>query len=116
VIVQYADFRHPSFPNVPTILEQADSGDAKAVFKFLVSPATVGRAYAAPPGVPAGTLQVLRNAFQEMVNDPAFRADAEKRGADLLPMSGEELETYVADVVRTPAHIVRKTNEVIAPR
>src|SRR5215813_9148930 len=116
VIVQYADFRHPSFPNVPTILEQADNDDAKAVFKFLVSLATVGRAYAAPPGVPAGTLQVLRNAFQAMINDPAFRADAEKRGADLLPMSGEELTAYVTDVVRTPPDIIRKANEAIAAR
>jgi tripartite-type tricarboxylate transporter receptor subunit TctC len=116
VIVQYADFRHPLFPNVPTILEHADTEDTKAVFKFLVSLATVGRAYAAPPGVPAGTVQVLRNAFQAMIEDPAFRADAEKRGADLLPMPGEELAAHVAGTVRTPAHVVRMANEVIAPR
>jgi tripartite-type tricarboxylate transporter receptor subunit TctC len=116
VIVQYADFRHPTFPDLPTIIERAERDDAKAVFKFLVSLATVGRAYAAPPGVPAGTVQVLRDAFQAMINDPAFRADAEKRGADLLPMSGQELAAYVGDIVRTPAHIVRMTNEVIASR
>jgi len=116
VVVQYADFRHPLFPNVPTILEHADTDDTKAVFKFLVSLATLGRAYAAPPGVPAGTVQVLRNAFQAMIEDPAFRADAEKRGADLLPMPGAELATHVADTVRTPPEIVRKASEAIAPR
>ena len=116
IIVQYADFRHPIFPNVPTIIEHAEQHDARAVFKFLVSLAAVGRAYAAPPGVPAGTVQVLRNAFQAMIEDPAFRADADKRGADLLPMSGAELAIHVADTVRTPAHIVRMANEVIAPR
>ena len=51
-----------------------------------------------------------------MVNDPAFKADAEKRGADLLPMSGEELAAYIAGIVATPPDIIRKTNEVIAAR
>src|SRR5262245_46845604 len=116
VIVQYADFQHPLFPNVPTIMESVETEEAKGVFKFLVSLAAVGRAYAAPPGVPAERVAILRKAFQEMVDDPAFRADAEKRGADLLPMSGEELAAHVADIVRTPPDIVRKTKEVIAAR
>jgi tripartite-type tricarboxylate transporter receptor subunit TctC len=84
------------------------------MFKLLVSVSTLGRAYAAPPGVPADTVAILRKAFQAMVNDPAFRADAEKRGADLLPMPGEELAGYINGIVATPPDIVRKTNEVIA--
>jgi len=116
VIVQYADFRHPLFPDVPTIMEFAETEQAKGVFKFLVSLSSVGRGYAAPPGVPAERVAILRKAFQEMVDDPAFRADAEKRGADLLPMSGEALAAHVADIVRTPPDIVRKTKEVIAAR
>src|SRR5262249_47926069 len=115
-VVQYADFRHPLFPNVPTILEHADTDDTKAVFKFLVSLATVGRAYVAPPGVPADTVQVLRNAFQAMIDDPAFRADAEKRGADLCPMRGAELAAHIADAVGPRGEMVRKASEVIAPR
>ena len=116
VIVQYADFRHPAFPDVPTIMEFAAAEDAKAVFKFLVSLATVGRAYAAPPGVPTERIEILRKAFDAMIKDPAFLADAEKRGADLLPMSGEDLAAYVANILRTPPEIIKKTNEVIAAR
>jgi tripartite-type tricarboxylate transporter receptor subunit TctC len=116
IIVQYADFRHPMFANVPTIMEFAEAEDTKAVFQFLVSLATVGRAYVAPPGVPAERVAILRRAFDAMVKDPAFLADAEKRGADLMPMSGEELAAYVAGILRTPPDIVRKTNDVIAAR
>jgi tripartite-type tricarboxylate transporter receptor subunit TctC len=116
IVVQYADFRHPEFPDVPAIVELAENQEAKEVFKFLVSYSTIGRAYAAPPGVPATTVDILRKAFTAMINDPAFRADAEKRGADLLPMPGEELAAYVAGIVRTPSDIIRKTNEVIAAK
>jgi tripartite-type tricarboxylate transporter receptor subunit TctC len=113
ILVQYADFRHPAFPDVPTVVEFAESPNAKAVFKFLVSLSTVGRAYAAAPGVPPATLDILRKAFRSMVNDPAFKADAEKRGADLLPMSGAELAAYISDIVRTPPDVIKKTIEVI---
>jgi tripartite-type tricarboxylate transporter receptor subunit TctC len=113
VVVQYADFRHPTLPNVPTIVEVAESREAKDVFKFLVSLATVGRSLAAPPGLPVEAIAILRSAFQAMVNDPAFKADAEKRGADILAMPGEELAAFINGVVMTPPAIVRKSKEAI---
>ena len=113
VVVQYSDFRHPMLPDVPTIVELAESREAKDVFKFLVSLSTVGRSYAAPPGVPPETVAMLRGAYTAMINDPAFRADAEKRGADLLPMPGEVLAAYIKGIVATPSATIRKTNEVI---
>jgi len=116
VVVQYADFRHPMLSDIPTIVELAESPEARDVFKFLVSLSTVGRSYAAPPGVPSETVAILRKAFQAMVNDPAFRADAEKRGADIFPMSGEELAAYIRGIVATPPGIIRKTNDVIGAK
>lgn len=113
VVVQYADFRHPTLPHVPTIVELADSREAKDVFKFLVSLSTVGRALAAPPDVPADTVAILRNAFQAMVDDPVFNADAQQRGADILPMSGKELGVFINNVVETPALVIKKTKEAI---
>ena len=116
VVVQYADFRHPTLPDVPAVTELTDNDEAKAVFRFLVSLSTVGRSYAVPPGVPVETVAMLRKAVQAMLNDPAFKADAEKRGADLLPMSGEELAAYVSRIVATSPAVVKKTNAVIAAR
>jgi tripartite-type tricarboxylate transporter receptor subunit TctC len=113
IVVQYGDFRHPMFPDIPTIVELAETHVAKGVFKFLVSASTVGRAFAAPPDVPAERVAILRNAFNAMVNDPEFQADAKKRGADLLPMPGEELADYIKNIVTTPPTVLQKTKEVI---
>ena len=113
VVVQYGDFRHPIFRDIPTIVELADTPVAKGVFKFLVSASTVGRAFAAPPDVPAERVAILRNAFNAMVNDPEFKADADKRGADLLAMPGEELADYIKSIVATPPTVLQKTKEVI---
>jgi len=116
IVVQYSDFRHPSLPDVPAFVELAKTPEARGVFKLLASVATVGRSYGLPPGVPAETVDVLRKAFEAMINDSAFKADAAKRGADLMPMSGEALAAYIKDIVATPPEILRRTREVIGAK
>lgn len=113
VLVQYAETRHPLFPNVPTIVELAEKPDQKALFKFLVSLSTFGRSLVAPPDLPKERTEQLRKAFEEMLKDPAFLADAEKMGADLIPMKGEELAVYMASVLKTPPEIVAAANKLI---
>jgi tripartite-type tricarboxylate transporter receptor subunit TctC len=81
-----------------------------------VSVSTPGRAYLAPPGVPVETVAILRKAIQTMFNDPAVKADADKRGADLLLMSGEDMSVYIKQILSTPRSIVEKTNEVVRQR
>jgi tripartite-type tricarboxylate transporter receptor subunit TctC len=114
VMVQYSDFRHPTLPDTPAVVELGKTQEARDIFKLLVSLSTVGRSFGAPPGVPPETLSILRKAFTDMINDPAFRADAEKRGADIDPTSGEELAAHVRTVVSTPPDIIRKTRELIS--
>jgi tripartite-type tricarboxylate transporter receptor subunit TctC len=116
VVVQYSDFRHPALPDAPAVVELAKTQESRDVFRLLVSLSTVGRSFGAPPGVPAETLAILRKAFTAMISDPEFRADAEKRGADVDPMPGEELAAYIRGVVATPPAIVRKAGEVIGTK
>ena len=44
-----------------------------------------GRPLAAPPGVPADRLDVLRRAFDETIKDPEFLAEAEKGQMEIEP-------------------------------
>lgn len=83
VDVQYSDTRHPLFLDAPTIVELAEKPEHKALFKFLVSLSTFGRSLVAPPEVPQEQAALLRKAFEEMLRDAAFLADAEK-GAQIL--------------------------------
>ncbi|MFM2130270.1 MAG: hypothetical protein RL477_1816, partial [Pseudomonadota bacterium] len=78
LLVQYTTERHPDIANVPTIVELAGTEEARAVFRLLVSGADIGRALVAPPALPAGRVATLRGAFDAMVKDAAFRAEAEK--------------------------------------
>lgn len=116
VIVQYADFRHHALPNVPSVVEAAEAPEAKAVLRFLVSLATLGRSYAAPPGVSAEVTALLRRGFHAMIADPVFKAEADKLGADVVPLDGDGLLAHVKEIAATPPDVLQRTNAAVAQK
>jgi tripartite-type tricarboxylate transporter receptor subunit TctC len=73
----------------------------------------MGRPLYAPPGVPAARVVALRKAFDEIMTDPEFLADAKKSNVDLRPMSGKDLQALATEVVRTPPEIVAKLQAML---
>ncbi|MDB5532179.1 MAG: hypothetical protein JWO28_494 [Hyphomicrobiales bacterium] len=116
VVVQYADFRHPLFPDVPSVVELAQDGDAKEILTFLASISTIGRGFAAPPDTNEQAMAILKKAFADMIADKAFLADADKRGAEILPMWGDELSAYVKRIVATRPEIVSRASAIVEGR
>ena len=47
------------------------------------------------------------------MKDPEFLADAEKRGFDINPVSGEELQKIVVDIVGTPRAVADRLQSII---
>ena len=108
VLVQYAQDRHPAFPDVPTMTEFGTTDQNKHILALFGSTAEIGRSLVAPPGVPEDKLDVLRKAFASMVNDPAFKEELEKRNMEFGPMSGEELQKRVAQTVEVPQDVAKR--------
>jgi hypothetical protein len=50
-----------------------------------------------------------------MVKDTAFLDEAKKLGLEINPVSGEELQKIVADIVDTPKQVADRLNEIITP-
>ncbi|MDF2116353.1 tripartite tricarboxylate transporter substrate-binding protein [Roseiarcaceae bacterium H3SJ34-1] len=113
VVVQYADFRHPLFPDVPSVVELARDNDAREILTFLSSLSTIGRGFAAPPDTNEQAMDILKKAFADMIADKSFLADADKRGAEILPMWGDELSAYVKRIVATRPEIVSRASAIV---
>lgn len=113
VVVQYADFRHPLFPDVPSVVELAKDDDAKEILTFLASISTIGRGFAAPPDTNEQAMAILKKAFADMIADKSFLADADKRGAEILPMWGDEVSAYVKRIVATRPEIVNRASAIV---
>jgi tripartite-type tricarboxylate transporter receptor subunit TctC len=110
-LVQYAGKRHPGFPDVPTILELAQTDQQKSVALFFTSAVTIGRAFMAPPGVPKEQLTQLRAGFEAMVRDPKLMDDVTKTGIEFDPLAGDALQSFVEGAVFDPA-VIKMAREI----
>jgi tripartite-type tricarboxylate transporter receptor subunit TctC len=98
--------RNADLPDVPLIQELVGDDKTGAVFRFLAGGDSIGRALFGAPGMPDDRVAALRTAFDKMVKDPAFIADAKKRHAPLQPKPGAQLDPYVDAVLKTPPEVV----------
>ncbi|HET7681666.1 MAG TPA: hypothetical protein VFK79_16200 [Xanthobacteraceae bacterium] len=113
IIVQIGLTKAPDLPDVPLMMDLAKNPEDKAVLKLLSASTTIGRPLFTSPGVPEERVKALRAAFDATMKDPEFLADAEKRGFDINPVSGEELQKIVADIVATPKPIADRLQSII---
>lgn len=81
--------------DVPTAFEILDKTNnperATAILEVWDSLNAVGRPLAVPPGVPEERLDFLQEAFDKVMADERFKAEAKQSERDLLYASGEEM-------------------------
>jgi tripartite-type tricarboxylate transporter receptor subunit TctC len=105
-VIQGGLKRNAELAQVPLMQELVDDPKAKQVLEFASAGASIGRALIAPPGVPADRLAVLREAFDKVVKDPEFIAAAEKRGAEIDPTPGAEVDKFRDQILNTPKELI----------
>jgi hypothetical protein len=104
---------HPELANVPLIGSLARTEEGRRIFEFQNSDAGIGWSVVSPPNVPPDRVAVLRRAFDAMVVDPEFRAEAEKRGLDITPAAGEALEAIVSRTIDTPTEALVTLKKIL---
>ena len=108
--------RIPAYPDIPAVMEFAKTDTEKAFMKIFSLTADIGRALATTPGVPGDRLAALREAFDKMMADSEFQADARKTGLDLDPLGADELAALVREAMNMPPALrdqVRKFNDEV---
>jgi tripartite-type tricarboxylate transporter receptor subunit TctC len=114
VLVQMSLSKHPDLPDVPLIMDFAKTKEQRQIFKMIFARQTMGRPYAAPPGVPADRLAALRKAFMDTMTDENFLNTAEQNKFEINPVDGEKLEALVKRVYQTPPEVVKKAAAAVA--
>jgi tripartite-type tricarboxylate transporter receptor subunit TctC len=101
--------KDPAVPTeVPLVTEfTRDRSDLEAL-RLFIARAALGRPFVAPPGLPPERVAMLQKAFMATMNDPAFKAEAEKLKLTVEPISGTELAETITDLYRTPPEVVKK--------
>ena len=113
--VQFALTRDPEMRDIPTVLELTSDSQARQIFRYLVSNDEIGRSLFTTPNVPPARLAQLRSAFQKMIANPEFRAEADQLKLPLVPKTGEEMQKIVADTFDISEAAMAKIRELSKP-
>lgn len=114
VVVQLGSWRHPEFPKATHILEDLKPSEAdRQAIRLVFAQLDIARPFVAPPGVPAARLATLRQAFEAMVKDREFLAEAERRRLEVIPVSSTEVERQIKDIYATPKPIVARVKKIM---
>jgi len=87
--------------------------NVRSLVKVMLAADEFGRPLVFPPGVPPDRVKIIRDAFDKTINDPALRAEAERRRLDIDPARGEDLQALAKEVMSTPPEIVERVKKLI---
>jgi len=117
-LIQGGRKRDPRLPDVPTIWELMDRHKTpegtRRLVTVLLAPDELGRVLFGPPGIPAGRVKTLREAFMKTMSDPELLAEAKKRGLGVNPTGGEELEAMAKDLMAQPPEVIEQMKKLLA--
>jgi tripartite-type tricarboxylate transporter receptor subunit TctC len=115
VLVQMVLAKLPALPDVPSALDLVADPVKQQVLRLILIRQELGRPVAAPPGLPADRLAVLRAAFDATMKDPDFLGEAEKLQLEIEPLSAPEIDALLANAYAAPKAIVQQAAALIEP-
>ncbi len=113
ILVQIGLTKAPDLPDVPLMIDLATNEEDRKIMHLFSVSGVVGRPLYTSPGVPDDRVRALRSAFMATMKDPKFLADAKTGNFDIEPVSGEDLQKLIADVVATPPAIAERAKKII---
>ncbi len=105
--------KHPDLANVPLALDFATKPEEKKMTSLFFSAEEIGYPYAAPPGVPADRLALLRDALIKTMRDPAYIAEATKQRLDIHPISWQRMTKVIGDAYGAPSALRKQLQSTI---
>jgi len=92
-----------------------DDVDRRAVEVMVAFQQAFGKAYVAPPAVPAERIKTLRAAFAAALRDEALLADAATTRIEITPQSGDDVARAVAALAAAPRPVVERLKQIVVP-
>ena len=106
----------PGIEHVPEALDIAGSDEARELIRIgIYDVSMLSRFVAAPAGVNAERLAVLRRAVMSTFDDPELRRETSRAGIKVAPISSEQLEAAVERVL-APGPRSDFLRQVVVPR
>jgi tripartite-type tricarboxylate transporter receptor subunit TctC len=119
IMLQTERQRHPKLPDVPTIYELMDQyktteAKRRLATVYLNSGHFGSRPIISTPGLAADRVRILREAYSKTLKDPEFLDEIGKKGWQVSPAGGEELEALAKEVTNQPPEVIDWLKKLLA--
>jgi tripartite-type tricarboxylate transporter receptor subunit TctC len=113
VIVQLGLKKHPGMNPAPLVMDYAKNDSDRGVLELIFSRQDMAYPVVAPPGVAPERVAMLRKAFEAVMKDPDYLADAKKQHLEADFMRGEEIEALIKRIVASPPDVIERARKAI---
>src|SRR5262249_40240506 len=100
-IIAQAGPRAPDL-DAPSLEDMARNADERRIIELVVSGTQFGRPFTITPDTPEDRVMALRAAFDAVMTDKDFLADAVSANFQVMPVNGETLDRLAPKIVETP--------------
>ncbi len=115
ILVQIGLERAPDLPDVPLMYELAKNDEDRQVLRFMSADMGISRAFVTTADVPPARLEALRKAFDAMIKDPDFLAEAQKAKMDISPSTGAQAQAVAESMLNVPPNIIKRAKALYEP-
>jgi tripartite-type tricarboxylate transporter receptor subunit TctC len=107
-IIQISGNPRPDLAGLPYVFNFAKTEEDRQVIGLVFGTQVLGRPFASTPDVPPQRAKALRAAFTATMQDPQFLADAANSHIDIAPMTGEEVDDFIARIAASPPAVIER--------
>jgi tripartite-type tricarboxylate transporter receptor subunit TctC len=111
VLLQTGSKPQQGLAQVPLITDLVTDPENKQIIALLAFPEEIGRPFVMPPDTPTEMATQIRRAFDAVMKDRDFLADADKTLLEVNPVTGEEMEQILRRAYAAPRALVQKAAE-----
>jgi len=98
---------------VPRARDLVSNEEGRSLVALIAVPVTLKRVTAAPPGVPADRVALLRDAYRQAVTDPGLLAEMEELRRHMEPMFGDDVRRRIEVALNQSPETVAKVAGVM---
>ena len=99
---------------LPSWLDYAKTEDDKQILRLGgIEPQIVARATFMAPGVPDERVAAIRSAFLKALADPDLKADAAKAKLELNPLSGDQFQASITQLLAMPEPVKARLKTIL---
>ncbi len=116
-LLQDGPTRDPRLPEAPTlkeIMERYKTPPAsQKVAEIVLGTGALGRPLMATPGTPTDRVKILRDSYARALADPSLVEEAKRARMEMEPITGEEIQKSMNELINQPADIVACVKKVL---